>query len=478
MDAVSRRRKALLWAALGIAVGGTLLDQHVFERRQGFDASPSGRSIVLIVLDTVRRDHVSPCGADSTLTPSLSALAARGVTLCNLVVPGSWTLPVHASLFTGLPVVEHGADFSFDGERAGKIFDPELLIRPLDARFPTLAEEAIERGFRTALVSGNPILAPALGLAQGFERTSVENNFHLARIGFLWRRVRELATAREVSANQFLFVNVSLAHDPFEFPQGAIDEATGQPLRGSFRLYEGTDPRGSLAIRAETDSSGDVARRMAPIVRRAYAWGVQQADRDLGLILGQLRGAGMIDERSTIVVTSDHGEFLGENGRFDHCRSVARELVDGFAIVVAPGLTPGSRSETLLQTQDLTQLLRSALKGSDRAGSAWLEALGRRRAVAWSVSLPDPRFFHRTAGRYGRSFDIGVRSEPAAARWTADLAPASSGGEYRSEGDDDLRSAFAADAGRAMARLRTWASLRPDRLDADLRASLQAAGYL
>jgi hypothetical protein len=476
LNALRSRRSRLLLLALAIAIAGAVANRHAVELRQrSSEVAARDPSVVLVVLDTLRRDHVSPCGAAPELTPNLAALASSGLTLCNLVVPGSWTLPVHASLFTGLPVAEHGADFSFDGEQVGGVFDPTFLVRPLEDRFRTLAEEARDGGLHTVLVSGNPILAPALGLAQGFEELYVEERFRSARFGYLWRRVGELAAADDSARGQFVVVNISLAHDPFEFPKGSSNPLTGEPLGGFLRLYDEKDPVGGVAVRALLDPTGEVARQVAPSLRIAYGWGVRQADRDLGLVLGALRGAGVVDERSTVIVTTDHGEFLGEEGRFDHRRSVAPVLVDGFAVVVAPGVAAGQRSDALIQSQDLAALARLATRGAADSAVRWRHEMESREPRAWSVSLPDPHIFARTAGAFGGRFDVGVTDGAASARWSAGF---SQDGAPATTGNSDLRDALEDEARHLLARLRAWTSVRPDAIDEELRASLQAAGYL
>ncbi|MBW1872288.1 MAG: sulfatase-like hydrolase/transferase, partial [Deltaproteobacteria bacterium] len=58
-------------------------------------------TVLLVIMDTVRRDRITPCGYKKPTTPNLEKLAGRGTTFCNMLTPGTWTLPVHASIFTG-----------------------------------------------------------------------------------------------------------------------------------------------------------------------------------------------------------------------------------------------------------------------------------------------------------------------------------------------------------------------------------------
>ena len=75
-------------------------------------------NIVMIVLDTIRSDHLSICGYERPTTPVLEDLVRQAqAATCDAYAPGTWTLPSHASFFTGLSVPDHGAHFGPDGRR-------------------------------------------------------------------------------------------------------------------------------------------------------------------------------------------------------------------------------------------------------------------------------------------------------------------------------------------------------------------------
>lgn len=432
--------------------------------------------MILVVLDTFRRDHVTPCGAPAEQTPNLAELASRGLSLCGLYVPGSWTLPVHASLFTGLPVVEHGADFAFDGLSPGADFDSGFLVRPLAEEFETLAERFVASGFRTALVSGNPILGGALGLDQGFAIRHVERRFQLARNGFLWRHVAAVARQLRGADRVFVFVNITLAHDPYEFPERAPG-SDSKPRRQPILLYDAEDPERGLALRAE---SGDVAARSASqvaAVREAYAWGIRQADRDLGWVLQGLRAEGLLGPDSLLVVTTDHGEFLGERGRFDHRRSVEDPVTSGFAVIVGPGVTPGSSSKVALSSEDLHELLVAARGGRTDHVESWRRRLEARGAPVWSVSLPDPHFLRLSGGRLGGDFEVVGRLREGRVRWRGGVA---AGGRTWIEGGRPGSSTVATvdAAERLGTRLQALRSPGPLQLGDEQREALSALGYL
>jgi len=119
-------------------------------------ASASAPTIVLAVLDTVRADHTSLCGYARQTTPYLEQLAKRGaVHTCRAYSPGDWSLPSHASYYTGVSVARHGAHYARgeEDDKAKRV--RSLYVYPLRGDIPTLAEQMQERGYQTVLVSDN-----------------------------------------------------------------------------------------------------------------------------------------------------------------------------------------------------------------------------------------------------------------------------------------------------------------------------------
>ena len=132
--------------------GRELLSEHRALRRLPA-AIPGAPNVLLIVLDTVRADALSLYGYDRDTSPNLVRLARGGVRFEQARATAPWTLPSHASMFTGR--WPHQLDIG--------------TFRPLDARSPTLAEVLGARGYVTAGFVANPIFCHAdYGLARGF----------------------------------------------------------------------------------------------------------------------------------------------------------------------------------------------------------------------------------------------------------------------------------------------------------------------
>ncbi|MEQ1502124.1 MAG: sulfatase [Myxococcota bacterium] len=279
----------------------------------GADQPPT---VIFIVLDTVRADHTSLCGYDRPTTPVLDRLKADGASVsCGGVAPGGWTMPSHASYFTGLEVPDHGVE-----RRAGEGHNPLAAawpVVPLGPEHPTLATVLAGRGYQTRGLSANPALAAETGLQAGFDAFAAAPSWQGRRSfrgeGFAPALDALLADV-EPGAPLFLFVNVFDAHDPYPPIPAGVDWASPQV---AVKL-SGTGVDGP--------SRRFLDRRMEPGERAAflthatdgYDWGIHQADAQIGVVLDALRARGALDRPWRLIVTSDHGEYLGEHGLLRH----------------------------------------------------------------------------------------------------------------------------------------------------------------
>lgn len=283
----------------------------------GAKADPPAPTVVFVVLDTVRADHLSLCGYARPTSPTLEELRDRGAAVsCRAYAPGTWTLPSHASYFTGeLPPV-HGAHFVTTGEPATEDEDGAHLmrVRGLGPQLPTLAERMAERGYQTVAVSSIPVVSPASGLTRGFEHLRIGRYGGELIDAALWREVRHmLAWKVEPERPLFLFVNIADAHDPYPAHSG-LDWL---PDRPAFDYGDESEPWQQW-----------VTGRMPPAEREAmrahvtdvYDHGIRRADANLARVLKLIERTGWDAAGLRVVITSDHGEFLGEHDLMYHGR--------------------------------------------------------------------------------------------------------------------------------------------------------------
>ena len=273
---------------------------------------PPQPTVVLLVLDTVRADHLSTCGYERPTSPVLDSLAADGAVHCRAYAPGSWTLPSHASFFTGLEPIDHGAhgitsgvgDWSGMGSRS----------RPLRDDIPTLAEAMTARGFQSLAVSASPVVSETMGLMRGFEATRVSQRWGDLYGDAMAPALDDLLTGHRDDRPLFLFVNIADAHQPWHAVPSGVDWL---PQRGGLQWNKSSP---------DDEWQRFVEGRMAPVEATAlmehavdaYDWAVHQADGVLGDVVALLEDGGHCADGCRFVLTSDHGEYLGEHGLLDH----------------------------------------------------------------------------------------------------------------------------------------------------------------
>lgn len=289
--------------------------------------APFREVVLFVVLDMVRSEQASICGYARPTTPTLAALSQRGWTVsCNMRAPSSWTIPTHASFFTGLSLPEHGVHFSPYGTdvHAGTV---TLTVTPLADEVQTLAEHFRSRDFLTVGVSGNPVVSDAAGLAQGFTHFSVADEFGQLYGDTLVDKVRQLfeSEVSEAAAEKlFLFVNIADAHHPWlAIPEHHPFLPTRQGWPGYF--HPGYVERYESLVAGHMDALQ--AQRLSGQLIDLYDFGVWRADATLRQLLNLLDARGLFEGHVRVVVTSDHGEAIGEHGYYDHRQFVWEPLV-------------------------------------------------------------------------------------------------------------------------------------------------------
>jgi choline-sulfatase len=253
---------------------------------------------VLVVIDTLRADHVGGYGYARDTTPNLDALIAAGARFDTAIAQSSWSVPSHVSIATGALPSRHGVQ-RFDGT--------------LPASVPTLATRLAQHGYATALFSSHYSLHGGVeGLQRGFETVVVQRH---ERDGPVLRAALEWMDGRE--APFFVQLVLMTPHAPYtRYPEGWNDKLFTEMPPGGERTFPLGSARwvGRGAIPLSVALGGE--RRVGVYINR-YDRAVRFGDVLLGRVVDALRRAGRLDD-TLLVVTSDHGEGLGEHGVFAH----------------------------------------------------------------------------------------------------------------------------------------------------------------
>jgi arylsulfatase A-like enzyme len=320
-----------------------LLRQEPRQTSQHASATPppDKPNVILITLDTVRADHLSLYGYERDTTPNLRRLALQSTVYTHAISPGDMTLSSHASIFTGLYPSWHKAHFD----------EGYYLGRPLDARYPTLAEVLSSKGFDAAGVVANYLyLAPGFGLDRGFtyhDSSGPVVFLGSAHVFLLRERVRNFLTRfyktwefdetfrraedinqtaltvldREKAAGRkfFCFLNYMDAHWPYLPPDRFAT------------LYPGYDPHFQSGHYDQMEREVLTLRRPVSEHERQhllsqYDGGIAYMDAALGKLVDQLKQRGLYDN-TLLIIAADHGEAFGNRAMVGHALSVYQEMV-------------------------------------------------------------------------------------------------------------------------------------------------------
>jgi len=292
---------------------------------------PQRPNVLLVVLDTVRADHLSTYGYERETSPNLTRLAAGGVRFDHVVSTAPWTVPSHASLMTGQVPAVHGAHH-------------ESWALSTDA--VTLAERFQNEGWRTGGFSANPFVGRPTRLDQGFD--------HFERIRGGGRKVNAgaldfIAAGREP---WFVFLNYMEAHMPYMAVPG--DELDRYRPEREAELRRVVLQQQLAKFRYECGLEKPPPEKIEQLVA-AYDAAIAHLDA----LLGELFDA-LLDQRARtlIVVLSDHGELLGEHGRVEHQFSLLEPLLRIPLILSLPGRIPtGQVIEAPISIADVHEMI-------------------------------------------------------------------------------------------------------------------------
>ena len=272
------------------------------------DRTPARQpDLIFVVLDTVRADHTGLCGYERPTTPVLEELRDAGwAWTCRAVTPGPWTLPSHASFFTGLDVVELRSRVDLPTDR------------------DTLAGQLAERGYHTVMLSANMVLAKPDFLGAGFRERHLPKVFNKWKGAALGKKLESILA--EVSEDEplFLYVNILDAHAPYPaIPKGVGWVEPQGPVQHRMFSRNKDNPFNRFVA---GEMSDDEASAYSGRLRNGYDFGIHHADKSLGRVLALLQEHGRMDNYR-IVVTSDHGEFLGEHQQIGHGATLYEPVV-------------------------------------------------------------------------------------------------------------------------------------------------------
>jgi len=311
---------------------------------------PVAPNVLLITIDTLRADRLSSYGYPYETSPSIDALAAQGVLFERAIAASSKTVPSHASIMTSKYVREHSI-----GHGNG---DSSLAAEP------TLAEHFRSAGYATGGFVGNILLMREMGLDRGFDHFDDELRTAERNRPMVVERLAEPTTRRAMDwlAQQterpfFLWVHYQDPHGPYTPPDAYESRFSIAPSPGGDEILDvgGNSAEGVIPAYQQLDGLRSVTE-----YEGRYAGEIAYADQWIGTLVGAVEdhssGRGAI-----IVLTSDHGESFGEEGRyFEHTHATTPDVAHVPLILRASGLPGQKRAELVSHVDILPTVLELA----------------------------------------------------------------------------------------------------------------------
>ena len=280
--------------------------------RRSVSAAPNIRHIVLISIDTCRADYLSCYGYKRPTTPNIDAVAAEGILFGNAISPVPMTMPSHSSMLTGTIPPYHGVHANLDYQLAASNI--------------TLPEVLAERGFKTGAIVSAFVLDSQFGLDQGFHTYNDQFEDAHTAVDISERKAGEatrfaLEWLEEQSGeNFFLFLHYFDPHDDYVPPE---------PFASQFA----DDP---------------------------YAGEIAYTDHCIGQVVAKLKDLGLYDS-TLIIITSDHGEMLGEHGERTHAYFIYQSAIKVPLIFKLPGRHKPQRVNDLVGIIDIAPTIYGLL---------------------------------------------------------------------------------------------------------------------
>lgn len=276
-------------------------------------------NIVLILIDTLRVDHLGLFGYERETAPFVRELAERSVVFRNAHSSSSWTAPSTASVFTGLYAPKHGIKEGFwahkknqenehdtDGGDEADLDETTLHINSIPAYLTTLPQRLQAEGYQTLGVASNLNIGKRIGFSRGFDEFFKNKHASADR---LVDTLLEWSASLDESRPYFMYMHVNDAHMPYK-EQAPWYQAQGDELRDEIARYD-----------SEISYLDQALRR----VHDELDWG----------------------EDAVVILISDHGEEFMDRGKMGHTFSLYAELNHVLTIVSDPAARDRARDVTL-----------------------------------------------------------------------------------------------------------------------------------
>jgi arylsulfatase A-like enzyme len=314
-------------------LGGPAFNATVEAARE----QPPSRNVVLISIDTLRADHLGIYGYERNTSPNIDRFFSDGLVFERAYAQAPWTLPSHASMFTGQHPSTHGST-TYPGDTFGYVdrLRPELV---------TIAEILNDQGFETGAFTGGVYLTRAYGFDQGFETFEVARSTRMEEaldLALPWLK-------HEREQPFFLFLHAFDVHryEPRRYYDDLPDDGYNGPMRGLLRERPRLLEEAIIADGLSNPSAQDIR-----FVQHLYDTEIRGVDAQLQRLFEALEQLGLL-ENTAVILTSDHGENFWEHGDSGHAFTLYNTTLQVPLLISAPGFRVGRRISGFARVIDI-----------------------------------------------------------------------------------------------------------------------------
>ncbi len=299
-------------------------------------------SVLLIVVDTLRADHLTGHRNGVPFMPKLSAMAEDSWHFAETTSQASWTKPSMVSLFTSLYTGTHGVEF---GTRKQFLDDSSLEIDMLPKSLESMARFFKDHGYDTAGILTNHQLVEDFGFGEGFDAYHMLGDVPASVVSD-----EAIKVAAKLTPPYFLYVHLLDPHASYEPPETyralfedgltALSEEEEEILANYREYYD--DHILHYLGRREVRQIATLSEAAREVVRARYGGESRFSDDEVARLIAEIRGK---DEETIIAFTSDHGEEFWEHGAVGHSKSLYQELIHVPLFISVPGAAPRHDSQ-------------------------------------------------------------------------------------------------------------------------------------
>lgn len=316
------------------------------------------KNIIVLMVDTLRADHLSSYGYQRSTSPAIDRLGADGLRCTRAYAAAPWTAPGVASILSGLYPSVHTV------QPPKRLSEAKRIGHRVPDEVKLIGEYLSSEGFQTAGVSSNPWISKEFNFSKGFDRFVYEKHVNAQRVVTLAKEEIE-NFGQKPSVPFLLYVHFFDPHAPYKPPADFQNPFTDF-IQGD--LY---------------------SEKMQQQINN-YDAEIAYTDLQIADFVSFLKGRGLYDD-SIIVFVADHGEAFNEHGEVEHGFHVHVEEVAIPLIVKAPGLT--GTIEAAVSQIDIVPTL--------------LEAVGIARPDnLQGISLYDQKAINQRSGVFSETYRV------------------------------------------------------------------------